>query len=151
MPPCANSPGGPPRLVCRCAGVSSVRIAQAMREQNLTELDQVGQATRAGTVCGTCRPEIREMLDELAGRPVPDAEHRLTLQLCESETWTRVEAALFNGVVPQLAPGTGVDLIAVHGLTVNLHVYAGDYPELRATITERLRKLVCSDLEVTFG
>ena len=48
-------------------GVSSLRIASAAREQNLTELAQVQQATRAGTGCATCHPEIRELLAELAG------------------------------------------------------------------------------------
>jgi hypothetical protein len=71
MPPASASepPGGPPRLICRCLGVSSVRIWEAIQAQ---------------------------------------------------------------------------------GPRVELHVSPVDDPALRELISERLRKLVCADLEIAF-
>ncbi len=150
-PPSDNTAAGPPRLTCRCVGVSSTRIADAARAQGLTELEQIQDCTRAGTGCGSCHSEIREILALVAGQPVPEAERRLTLQLCESETQCRVEAALFNGVVPKLGYGTEVDLVSVSGLSVDVHIFSNDSSETRSFIIEKLRKLVCSELEVVFS
>ena len=82
---------------------------------------------------------------------MPEAERLLTLALCQSETQVRVEAALYNGVVPRLPAGTEVDLVSVDGLSVDVHVFSNDSAEMRATITEKLRKLVCVDVDVVFS
>ncbi|MCP4004696.1 MAG: hypothetical protein GY725_10910 [bacterium] len=155
MPPFSPSdpsaPGGPPRLVCRCVGVSSLRIASAVETQASFDFVQIQAETRAGTGCGRCEPEIREILSEFSGKEIPEAERRLSLQWCQSETLARVEAALYSGVVPKLAFGIDVDLISVDGLTVDLHLLGSANEEIRAFIREKLRRLVCSDLEIRFS
>jgi assimilatory nitrate reductase catalytic subunit len=47
--------------ICACFGVSSATIEAAIADGALS-LDAVGAATRAGTNCGSCRPEIRTLL-----------------------------------------------------------------------------------------
>jgi len=47
--------------VCACFGVSSVAI-DAVIAGGALSLDAIGAATRAGTNCGSCRPEIRAIL-----------------------------------------------------------------------------------------
>ncbi|WP_353143468.1 molybdopterin-dependent oxidoreductase [Paracoccus sp. (in: a-proteobacteria)] len=50
-------------LICACFGVGVNSIVQAIATQRLTSVEAVGQALRAGTNCGSCRPEIRALLE----------------------------------------------------------------------------------------
>jgi assimilatory nitrate reductase catalytic subunit len=52
--------GGPPPspVVCVCHGVSAATIAGC----GASDVASVGAATRAGTVCGSCKPEIARLL-----------------------------------------------------------------------------------------
>ena len=70
--------------------------------------------------------------------------------ICREETHQRIEASLFSGIVPKLPPQTAVELIAIEGLEVRLHLEP-DRPELRELVEQKLQKLVCCDLEVRFS
>ena len=52
--------------VCACLGVSVAAVQAAIADGAMT-LDAVGAVTKAGTSCGSCRPEIRALLR--AARP----------------------------------------------------------------------------------
>jgi assimilatory nitrate reductase catalytic subunit len=52
-------------MVCSCFAVGANQIAAAV-EAGCANVDEVGKATRAGTNCGSCRGEIRAILN--AGR-----------------------------------------------------------------------------------
>jgi len=47
--------------MCACFGVSCAAVERAIGD-GATTLDAVGAATQAGTNCGSCRPEIRQLL-----------------------------------------------------------------------------------------
>jgi bacterioferritin-associated ferredoxin len=47
--------------VCSCRAVTDRRIAEEIRRGART-VDEIGACTGAGTGCGSCRAEIREML-----------------------------------------------------------------------------------------
>ena len=149
--PAAGPSSGPAagRLVCRCLGVSSLAIARVLSTGAAPDLNGVGRATRAGTGCGTCRPEIAEVLDDLAGRPVSDARRRRNRAICQLETEKRVETAVYLGVAGELPPPARLEILAVRGLRVDLYLHPSE-EAVRALITAELRKLVCSDLDVQF-
>lgn len=50
------------RLVCACFGVGLLQIEAAVREGRALSVEAVGQLLSAGTGCGSCVPEIREIL-----------------------------------------------------------------------------------------
>ncbi len=56
--------------ICNCNGVSKGRIVEAARGGALT-LGAVAGATRAGTGCGTCKGQLRAILDAVAGAAPP--------------------------------------------------------------------------------
>ncbi len=56
----ASLPDG--MMVCLCESVNKGTIANAIIERKLQRLDQVCQATRAGTGCETCQALIEEMI-----------------------------------------------------------------------------------------
>lgn len=132
-------------------GLSSRRIEAVVRERQIRELPDLAPICGAGGGCGTCHPELLEIIAEALGAPVLEATRRANRARCASETLRRVEAALFGAIAARLPPAVQVELVSVAGLRVELHLAAGDAPELRALLAERLRKLVCAELEVVFG
>jgi len=51
------------RIVCACHTVGVAQIAAAVADGCVT-LDAIGERTRAGTNCGSCRSEIRTIIDD---------------------------------------------------------------------------------------
>ena len=52
------------RLVCACFSVGLETIRAAIVERQLTSAAEIGGALRAGTNCGSCIPELKEILRE---------------------------------------------------------------------------------------
>jgi assimilatory nitrate reductase catalytic subunit len=48
--------------VCACFGVGLNTIVNAIESQQLTSVEQIGMALKAGTNCGSCQPELRQIL-----------------------------------------------------------------------------------------
>jgi assimilatory nitrate reductase catalytic subunit len=61
----AGRPGGavadPGRRVCSCFGVGVNQIRAAVSE-GCDSVAAIGEKTRAGTNCGSCRPEIARII-----------------------------------------------------------------------------------------
>jgi len=52
------------KTICACKQVGRKRITEAIRQQGLTSVDDISECTGAGTGCGTCVPELQQILDE---------------------------------------------------------------------------------------
>lgn len=50
-------------VVCSCFSVGLNTLKQAIEQQDLVSVEQVGEALRAGTNCGSCKPEIQKLLE----------------------------------------------------------------------------------------
>ena len=62
-----RAPGARPdsgAIVCVCFDVGMKTILSAISSQGLTSVAEVGQALRAGTNCGSCRPAIARLLEQ---------------------------------------------------------------------------------------
>ncbi|MDR0715142.1 MAG: (2Fe-2S)-binding protein [Bacteroidales bacterium] len=51
--------------ICHCMGVTCGEIIEAIKAGGLKTVEEVGEATAAGTGCGGCQSVIQEILDEL--------------------------------------------------------------------------------------
>lgn len=51
-------------IICHCRQVSREEIVKAIREKGLKTVEEVGEATGAGTGCGGCQDDIQEILDQ---------------------------------------------------------------------------------------
>jgi NifU-like protein len=58
---------GEAALICTCFGVSEVSIVSVISENGFREVEQVAEACRAGSGCGSCRFLIQELIDMNAG------------------------------------------------------------------------------------
>ncbi|MEM9725499.1 MAG: (2Fe-2S)-binding protein, partial [Pseudomonadota bacterium] len=53
----------PGATVCACFNVGANTIMAAIAEQGLHDVEAIGAALKAGTNCGSCRPEIRGLIE----------------------------------------------------------------------------------------
>ncbi len=56
-------------ITCNCFQVPTATIVDAIRSRGLRTVADVCAETKAGTGCGSCRPDLQRMLDESAGEP----------------------------------------------------------------------------------
>lgn len=55
-------------IICTCMGVDKGTIVEAIKTNNLKTVEEVGEATDAGTVCGGCQDDIQKILNEVNGK-----------------------------------------------------------------------------------
>jgi assimilatory nitrate reductase catalytic subunit len=60
IPPGNVKPAG--KTVCACYNVGINTIVDAIRQEKLVSVEAIGQALQAGTNCGSCLPELKEIL-----------------------------------------------------------------------------------------
>ncbi|MBL4802996.1 MAG: molybdopterin-dependent oxidoreductase [Emcibacter sp.] len=53
----------PGPIVCACFGVSQKAILAAITQKKATTVDDIGDLLKAGSNCGSCRPEIKKLID----------------------------------------------------------------------------------------
>lgn len=53
------------RLLCTCFGVTEGKIEKAIRENNLKTAEEVTHYTKAGGGCGSCIPEIEDIIERV--------------------------------------------------------------------------------------
>ena len=61
----ALAPAGAPdegRIVCACFNIGLNRIATCIRDSGLISAEQIGATLKAGTNCGSCIPELKELI-----------------------------------------------------------------------------------------
>lgn len=52
------------RVICACFGVGVNTIKQCIVENKLTTAEEIGKLLKAGTNCGSCVPELKQILSE---------------------------------------------------------------------------------------
>ena len=70
----ASVPPDPAAILCSCNAVTRGAVEQAIRRGGLATLAQVGNATRAGTGCGSCARDLEELLARSSAGNVDDTE-----------------------------------------------------------------------------
>lgn len=137
------------RLVCRCMGIASHRVAEAIGVLELATVSDITRAVRAGGGCSLCHTELEEMLVQAQGLPVDPDQRRENRWVCRKETQARVSSVIDRRIRPRLAlSGAQITRIDCEGLEVVVTTTPDLDPELRDWITRCLRERVCPDLVV---
>ena len=55
------------KLICNCFEVYKSTIVKAIKEEEITNIQEVMDATEAGTGCSSCHDSIQEIIDEVNG------------------------------------------------------------------------------------
>ena len=53
------------KTLCFCMGLTENEVRDAIISNKLKTVEEVGEATKAGTGCGGCKENIQKLLDEI--------------------------------------------------------------------------------------
>ncbi|NQU33791.1 MAG: (2Fe-2S)-binding protein [Bacteroidetes bacterium] len=53
-------------IICNCMQITRGEIIEAIKAGNLT-IEEIGDETEAGTVCGSCHDELEDIIKEVVG------------------------------------------------------------------------------------
>jgi assimilatory nitrate reductase catalytic subunit len=53
-------------LICACFGVRLAAICDALATGSAASVADIGRTLRAGTNCGSCLPELRDLVERVA-------------------------------------------------------------------------------------
>ncbi len=53
-------------IICNCNEIYKSEIIKAIEEKGCSTVEDIGEATGAGTICGGCIDDIQEILDKYA-------------------------------------------------------------------------------------
>jgi ferredoxin-nitrate reductase len=65
----------PAMNVCSCQNVTQGEIEHAIRDRDLSTVEQVAEHTRASTGCGGCRTDVQAIIKRIRSRPVEALAH----------------------------------------------------------------------------
>ncbi len=150
-PPRPHSHEG--RLVCKCFGVTEEQIIKAIRENNLSTVEEVTNYTKAGGGCGDCLEEIKHILEDTladkamngaGGSPLPPGMRDLrapktppAAPLSNIQRMQRVMTVLDELIRPRLQQDGGdIELLDIDGKTVSVALkgMCGSCPSSRLTL-----------------
>jgi NifU-like protein len=145
------------KIVCKCFEVSEEKIRKVAIENHLTTVEQITNFTKAGGGCGTCIPQIEEILKDLWSIKVPAEKPVKMKKLTNLQKIALIQEVIEKEIRPRLqADGGDIELIDVDGnkVTVGLRAMCVACPMGGVTIKgieEKLRELVSEDLIVEEG
>lgn len=53
--------------ICKCMDIYKSEIVEAITEKGLSTVEEIGEETEAGTLCGECQDDIQLIIDEVKG------------------------------------------------------------------------------------
>jgi len=147
----AKEPGA--QIVCECFGVTDKEIERAVRENNLTTVEEVTNYTKAGGGCGTCHEAIRQIIERV--RFGAEQKPAVKPKLSNIQKIKMIEETLEREIRPSLKlDGGDIELIDVEGNRALVATRgmcatckAADIT-LKHFVEKKLRDLVSPDLVV---
>jgi len=110
------------RLVCKCYGVTEDKIAKAVRENNLSTIEQVTNFTKAGGGCTTCHEDIEQIIKKVRSemdRPFRPSKERP--RLTNLQRIQKIQKVFEEDVRPMLQKDGGdVMLVDIDGPSVQV-------------------------------
>lgn len=138
-------------IVCECFGVTDVEIERAVRENNLSSVEEVTNYTKAGGGCESCHDKIREIIAKVREEEKPVVRPKLS----NLKKIKMIEQTIEEEIRPSLQhDGGDLDLIDVIGNRVlvatrgTCAVCKASEQTLKHFVEIKLQELVSPDLVV---
>jgi NifU-like protein len=136
-------------VICECFGVTDVEIERAVKENNLSTIEDVTNYTKAGGGCGKCHEAIRQIIERVKAEEKTSAKPKLT----NIQKIRMIEETFEREIRPSLRhDGGDIELVDVVGNRVLVSTMgacksckASDIT-LKNFIEAKLRELVSADL-----
>jgi NifU-like protein len=143
-------------LVCECFGVTDEQIRRAVRENNLSTIQEVTDYTKAGGGCGLCHDKIERIIAEIKGETsvTESIVSKPRKAMTNIQKIAKIQEVLEKEIRPSLQQDGGdVELIDLDGdvVKIALRGLCSSCPSSALTkngIENKLRELVYPDLVV---
>jgi len=143
-------------LVCECFGVTDEQIRRAVRENNLSTIQEVTDYTKAGGGCGLCHDKIERIIAEIKGETsvTESIVSKPRRAMTNIQKIAKIQEVLEKEIRPSLQQDGGdVELIDLDGdvVKIALRGLCSSCPSSALTkngIENKLRELVYPDLIV---
>ena len=143
-------------LVCECFGVTDEQIRRAVRENNLSTIQEVTDYTKAGGGCGLCHDKIERIIAEIKGETsvTESIVSKPRKAMTNIQKIAKIQEVLEKEIRPSLQQDGGdVELIDLDGdvVKIALRGLCSSCPSSALTkngIENKLRELVHPDLVV---
>ncbi len=140
-------------IVCECFGVTDVEIERAVRENNLTAVEDITDYTKAGGGCESCHDKIQEIIDKVHGKA--HVVHRPPPGLTNIQKIKLIQETLEREIKPSLKQDGGdIELVDVDGNTVLVKLRGtcatcvASQVTLKHYVQSKLREMVTPELVV---
>ena len=140
-------------VICECFGVTDLQIERAVRESNLTSIEDVTDFVKAGGGCGNCHDNIQDIIDQVLGQG-PRLKKKPAV-LTNIQKIKLIEDALSREVRPELKKDGGdIELVDVDGNRVMVALRGrcatctASEVTLKHYVESKLRELVTPELVV---
>ncbi|TVP83409.1 MAG: NAD(P)/FAD-dependent oxidoreductase [Alkalicoccus sp.] len=80
--------------ICGCNGVCKGDITAAIKDQELSSVQEVTQNTNAGRSCGGCKPLVSDLLEHTLGEAFSEADQKQPVCACTTHTHEEVQAEI---------------------------------------------------------
>ncbi|MBW1981147.1 MAG: Fe-S cluster assembly protein NifU [Deltaproteobacteria bacterium] len=145
-------------IVCECFGITENEIEEAIRQNELTTLEQITDYTKAGGGCESCHERIEAILERILqedGKRKPSQEAAARRPLTNVQKIKLVEQTLERDIKPELAKdGGGIELVDIVGdrvlvsLTGTCATCMASQITLKDYVENKLREMVSDALVV---
>ncbi|KMQ50206.1 Iron-sulfur cluster assembly scaffold protein NifU [Chitinispirillum alkaliphilum] len=103
-------------VVCTCFNITDLEIQKAVRDNNLTTIEDVTNFTKAGGACGNCKDDIQKIIDSMTGKAASSKTKQKPARLTTLQKIDMIRTVLENDVKPVLQQDGGdCELIDVDG------------------------------------
>ena len=139
------------KIICECFGVTDKEIERAVRENNLTTIEDVTNYTKAGGGCGQCHDAIAQIIEQVKAEPKKEEKPKLT----NLQKIKLIEETIDREIRPSLRQDGGdIDIIDIIGNRVLVATRGACATCKAADITlkhfveHRLKEMVSPDITV---
>jgi NifU-like protein len=139
------------KIICECFGVTDKEIERAIRENNLSTVEDVTNYTKAGGGCGNCHDAIAQLLERVKAEPKTDAKPKLT----NLQKIRMIEETIEREIRPSLKhDGGDIEITDIIGNRVIVALRGAcstckaSEITLKDFVEHRLRELVSQDITV---
>lgn len=139
-------------IICHCFGVTDEQILRAVKENNLTTVEDVTHYTKAGGGCGNCIEDIQRLIDEATGKAAacefPEGKPHPILS--NIERMQLVMKVLNEEIRPRLKQDGGdIELIDIEGhfVKVALRGMCTSCPSSQLTLKNVVEKALQEQVE----
>jgi len=141
-------------IVCQCFGVTDQKMKRVIRENNLHTVDDVINFTKAGGGCGSCVPDIENILADIWADRVVEEIIRPVGKVTNLKKIAMIQEIVEKEIRPLLqADGGDMELVDIEGYRVIVSLRGVCSGCLMADVTvnnieKKLKELVSDELKV---